>query len=84
MDGEISPVDVRFGEALVNLIILGVCGFIAVLVFLTILTTLALHRTQRPRAAGTNALVECLWATISCLIVITAALPAVRLIVAAH
>ena len=67
-----------------KLIILGACGVIAVIVFLTILTTVALHRTQRPCAAGTTALVECLWATIPCLIVITAALPAVRLIVAAY
>ena len=66
-----------------KLIILGVCGLIAVLVFLTMLTTVALHRTRRPGAAGT-ALVECLWTTIPCLVVITAALPAVRLIVAAH
>ena len=84
MDCEISPVDVRSGEVLVKLIILGVCGVIAVLVFLTILTTVALHRTQRPCAAGATALVECLWATIPCLIVIAAALPAVRVIVAAH
>ena len=84
MDGEISPLDVRSGEVLVKLIVLAVCGVIAVLVFLTILTTVALHRTQRPCAAGTTALVECLWAAIPCLIVVTAALPAVRLIVAAH
>ena len=67
-----------------KLIILVVCCVIAALVFLTMLTTVALHRTQRPCAAGTTALVECLWATIPCLIVITAALPAVRLIVAEH
>ena len=75
---------VRVREVLVKLVILGVCGVIAVLVFLTMLTTVALHRTQRPCGAGTTALVECLWATIPCLIVIMAALPAVRLIVAAH
>jgi heme/copper-type cytochrome/quinol oxidase subunit 2 len=84
MDCEISPVDVRSGEVLVKLIVLGVCGLIAVLVFLTILITVALHRTRRPWAAGTTVVVECLWAAIPCLIVIAAALPAVRLVVAAR
>lgn len=66
-----------------RLIILEICGGIAVLLFLAMLAAIARHRlhgsSQRNRA---SALAEYLWATIPWLMLISSAIPAVRQIAA--
>ena len=68
-----------------RLIVLEVCAGIVALLFLLTLAATALHRA-RVRAGGVypaSALAEYLWALVPWVILAAAALPAVRLIVAA-
>lgn len=66
-----------------RLIILEICGGIALLVFVAMLAAIARHRvhgssqTNRPPA-----LAEYLWATIPWLMIISSAMPAVRQVIA--
>ena len=66
-----------------RLIVLKICGGIAVLTFLTMLTAIARHRvhgsSQKNRP---SALAEYLWATLPWLMIISSAIPAVRQIAA--
>jgi heme/copper-type cytochrome/quinol oxidase subunit 2 len=66
-----------------RLIVLEICGGIALLVFVVMLAAIARHRLQgRSQTYQGNALAEYLWATIPWLMIISSAIPAARQIVA--
>jgi heme/copper-type cytochrome/quinol oxidase subunit 2 len=68
----------------VKLIILGVCGAIAAITFVTMLLSIARHRAQRSMPPAGGALAEYVWATVPWLMVSACVTPAVRLVIAAH
>ena len=62
-----------------RLIVLQILGGIAALVYLAMLAAIARHRLQSdPQTTRSPALAEYLWATIPWLMIISAAIPAVR------
>jgi heme/copper-type cytochrome/quinol oxidase subunit 2 len=68
-----------------RLIALEVCAGVAALLFITALVAIAAHRVHRSDGPGRGtALAEFVWAVVPWIMVVAAALPAVRLIVAKH
>lgn len=66
-----------------RLIILQICGGIAILIFLAMLAAIARHRLHAPSERNRPpALTEYLWASIPWLMIISSAIPAVRQIAA--
>lgn len=65
--------------------ILWICGFVAAAVFAVMIHSIAtFRRASDERGAGPSALAEILWAIVPIFIMVSTALPAVRMLASQH